>query len=219
MNQWWYIFGKNVSHIQNFKLTMITDFDKINFPENSISPTSKEKKDNGWELTWEYTDLISGVQVGMEMPQRVNPGPFVSRITFFAPISLFLFLFLMFIITTLRTVKIHPMNYFFICAAFFSFHLLLAYLADHITIYLALVISSVVSIFLVISYMRLVVGTRFAFLEIGLSQFVYLVIFSCTFFLSGYTGLAITILSIVTLFAVMQLTGRIDWAKKFAKNQ
>lgn len=217
MGQWWYIFGKNVTHIQNFKLTMITDFEGINFPENSISSTNKVKNDKGWELIWEYTDLISGVQIGMEMPRRVNPGPFVSRVTFFAPVSLFLFLFLMFIITTLQSKKIHPMNYFFICAAFFSFHLLLAYLADHINIYLALAISSIVSIFLVISYMRLVIGMRFAFLEIGLLQFIYLVIFSCTFFLSGYTGLAITILAIITLFVVMQLTGRIDWEEKFAK--
>jgi inner membrane protein involved in colicin E2 resistance len=217
MDQWWYIFGEDVSYIRNFKLTMLTDFPGINFPENSISPTEKTKTDNGWELRWHYSDLLSGVQIGMEMPEKINPGPFVSRVTFFAPISLFLFLFLMFIITTLKPIKIHPMNYFFICAAFFSFHLLLAYLADHISIYVALAISSIVSIFLVISYMRLVTGVRFAFLEIGISQFIYLVIFSCTFFLKGYTGLAITILSIITLFVIMQLTGKIDWEQKFAK--
>jgi hypothetical protein len=217
MDQWWYIFGEDVSYIRNFELTMLTDFSGINFPENSISPTEKIQTNNGWELRWQYSDLLSGVQIGMEMPEKINPGPFVSRVTFFAPISLFLFLFLMFIITTLKPIKIHPMNYFFICAAFFSFHLLLAYLADQISIYVALAISSIVSIFLVISYMRLVTGVRFAFLEIGVSQFIYLVIFSCTFFLKGYTGLAITILSIITLFVIMQLTGKIDWNQKFAK--
>lgn len=219
MDEWWYIFGEQVSHIQNFKLTMATDFDKIDFPENSISPTTKDKKNKGWELTWHYDDLISGIQIGMITPQKVNPGPFVSRITFLAPISLFLFFFLMFIITTLKEIKIHPMNYFFIAAAFFSFHLLMAYLADHIDIHVALVLSSIVSIFLVISYMRLVTGTRFAFLETGISQFVYLVLFSYTFFLTGYTGLAVTILCIVTLFIIMQLTGRIDWDKQFNINR
>ncbi|MCK4420779.1 inner membrane CreD family protein [candidate division WOR-3 bacterium] len=215
MDEWWYIFGGGVSHIQNFKLSMVTDFDEIDFPENSISPTKKEKRDKGWELTWKYSDLISGIQIGMVMPQRVNPGPFVSRVTFFAPISLFLFLVLMFIIATLKGIKIHPMNYFFVSAAFFSFHLLLAYLADHIDIHLSLVIASLVSIFLVISYMRLVIGMRFAFLETGISQLVYLVLFSYTFFLTGYTGLSITILCIVTLFVLMQLTGKIDWENQF----
>lgn len=219
MDEWWYVFGSGVSHIKNFKLTMTTDFDKIDFSENTVSPTQKKMRDKGWQLNWEYDDLISGIQISIAMPHRVNPGPFVSRVTFFAPISLFLFFFLMFIITTLKEIKIHPMNFFFIGAAYFSFHLLLAYLADHIDIHFSLLISSVVSIFLVISYMKLVVGSRFAFLETGISQFVYLVLFSYTFFLTGYTGLAITILCIITLFIVMQLTAKIDWEQQFSKSK
>ena len=219
MDQWWYVFGSDVSQIRNFKLTMITDFNEIDFPANSISPTKKEKRDKGWELTWQYSNLISGIQIGMDMPQKLNPGPWVSRVSFFAPVSLFLFLFLMFIITRVRRINIHPMNYFFVSAAFFSFHLLLAYLVDHIDIHLAFVVSSAVSIFLVISYMRLVVGTRFAFLETGLSQFVYLVLFSYAFFLEGYTGLAITVGCILTLFVVMQNTGRIDWDKQLVSSK
>jgi hypothetical protein len=34
--------------------------------------------------------------------------------------------------------------------------------------------------------------------------------------LEGFTGLAITIGSIVTLFVVMQMTGRVRWSEKFA---
>ena len=59
-------------------------------------------------------------------------------------------------------IELHPMNYFFLAAAFFSFHLLLAYLVDHISIHVAFVVCSAVSIFLVVSYLRLVVGMRFA---------------------------------------------------------
>jgi hypothetical protein len=43
------------------------------------------------------------------------------------------------------------------------------------------------------------------------------VLFSYTFFLRGFTGLAVTILSIVTLFVVMQLTGRTNWDEVFRK--
>ena len=219
MDEWWYVFGSGVSHIRNFELTMTTDFDRIDFSENSVSPTQKMKLDKGWQLNWQYDDLISGIQISLAMPQKVNPGPFVSRVTFFAPISLFLFFFLIFIITALREVKIHPMNFFFVASAYFSFHLLLAYLADHVDIHISLLISSFISIFLVISYMRIVAGTKFAFLETGISQFVYLVLFSYTFFLTGYTGLAITVLCIITLFIVMQLTAKIDWEIQFSKKK
>ncbi|MDX9858323.1 MAG: inner membrane CreD family protein [candidate division Zixibacteria bacterium] len=216
LDEWWYVFGTNVAQVRNLSLTMYTDFGDIDFPDDAISPTSKEKTEDGWKLTWAYGNLISGVQIGMVMPKKLNPGPFVSRVSFFAPVSLFLFLFLMFMITTLRDIKIHPMNYFFVSAAFFAFHLLLAYLADHVDIHIAFAISAVVSILLVISYMRLVVGTRFALVETGLAQLVYLVAFSYAFFLEGYTGLTITVLCIVTLFVMMQLTGRINWEEKFA---
>jgi len=216
MDEWWYVFGYNVSQVKNFNLDMATDFKDIDFPENSISPTEKKRKGKGWELNWKYSNLISGIQIGMTMPHKLNPGPFASRVSFFAPVSLFLFFFLMFIITTIKKIKIHPMSYFFIAASFFSFHLLMSYLVDHINVHLAFIICSLVSIFLVISYMRLVVGIRFSLIEVGISQFVYLVLFSYAFFLEGFTGLTITIMTILTLFAVMQFTGKVDWEKQFA---
>jgi len=104
----------------------------------------------------------------------------------------------------------------FLAAAFFAFHLLLAYLVDHISIHLAMVIASLVSIALVVSYLRLVVGARFATVEAGGAQLIYLVLFSYAFFWKGFTGLSITIISVVTLFAVMQATGRIRWSEKLA---
>jgi hypothetical protein len=61
-----------------------------------------------------------------------------------------------------------------------------------------------------------VVGPKFAFVEAGLAQFVYLVLFSYAFFFKGFTGLSITIGAIVTLFVVMQLTAKIKWSDRFA---
>jgi len=84
------------------------------------------------------------------------------------------------------------------------------------SIHAAFAISSAVSVFLVVSYLRLVVGMRFASREAALAQFIYLVMFSYAFFLKGFTGLAITIGSVLTLFVVMQITGRIRWADKFS---
>jgi len=43
------------------------------------------------------------------------------------------------------------------------------------------------------------------------------VLFSYAFFFKGFTGLAITIGAIVTLFVVMQMTGRVQWSEKFRR--
>ena len=102
-------------------------------------------------------------------------------------------------------------------AAFFAFHLLLAYLVDHLSIHLAFAAASLVSVALVVSYLRLAVGSRFAFVEAGAAQIVYLVLFSYAFFFRGFTGLAITVGAILTLFVLMQITARIRWNEVFTK--
>jgi inner membrane protein involved in colicin E2 resistance len=217
MDRWNYKFGNEIAQVHDFQLSMSTNFKDIDFPDNTLSPTEKHETEDGWKLDWNYKDLLSGYQIGMVMPEKLQPGPLAGRISFFAPVSLFFFFFLVFIITTIRGVDLHPMNYFFLAAAFFAFHLLMAYLVDHISIHASFFISAVVSLALVISYMRLVAGPRFALVECGLAQLVYLVLFSYAFFFKGFTGLAVTIGSIITLFVVMQMTGRINWSERFAR--
>jgi inner membrane protein involved in colicin E2 resistance len=217
MDEWWYDFGDEVNQVKNFSLAMQTDFDQIDFPQSSLSPTQKTQGGSGWELKWQYANLISGVKIGMVMPHKLNPGPWVSKITLAAPVSLFLYFFVVFVLTTVKRIRLHPMNYFFLGASFFSFHLLLAYLVDHISIHISFLICSLVSIGLVVSYLQLVVSNRFAFAEAGILQFVYLVLFSYTFFFERFTGLSITILCILTLFVVMQFTGRVDWDTLFRR--
>src|SRR5439155_24811738 len=215
LDRWTYNFGAEVAQVSDYILHMTTDFKDIDFPDNTLSPTSKRPLDRGWDLTWNYKNLVSGFPITMTMPEQLQPGPLAGEISLFAPVSLFFFFFLMFIITTIRRIDLHPMNYFFLAGAFFAFHLLLAYTVDLISLHLAFIICSLVSMFLVISYLRLVVGIRFAAIEAGLAQFVYLVLFSYAFFFKGLTGLTITIGAIVTLFVVMQMTGRIRWSEKF----
>lgn len=217
MRSWNYSFGEGVAQVRDFALEMKTDFDAIDFPQGSLSPSAKQRSGDGWLLTWKYANVVTGYGIGMVMPEKLQPGPLAGRISFFAPVSLLFFFFFLFVITALRGVDLHPMHYFFLSTSFFSFHLLLAYLADHISIHLAFAICSAVSIFLVVSYLRIVVDSRFAWREAALSQFVYLVLFSYAFFFKGFTGLAITIGAIASLFAAMQVTARIDWRAREAK--
>jgi hypothetical protein len=50
--------------------------------------------------------------------------------------------------------------------------------------------------------------------ESGIAQLVYLILFSLTLFNEGWSGLAITIGAIATLFVTMQATGRIRWSER-----
>jgi inner membrane protein involved in colicin E2 resistance len=217
MDRWRYTLAAGIAQVHDFSLVVHTNFKDIDFADDTLSPTNKKETPDGWELNWRYSDLVSGFQIGIEMPEKLQPGLLAGEISYFAPVSLFFFFFLMFVITTLRGIDLHPMNYFFLAAAFFAFHLLLAYLVDHISIHWAMAISSIVSVFLVVNYLRLAAGVRFAAFEAGTAQLIYLVLFSYAFFWKGFTGLAITIISVITLFVVMQATGTIRWSEKFAR--
>ena len=217
LDTWSYVFAvEGVSHVRDFALTMSTDFDRIDFPPGTMSPSSTRRTDNGYQLEWRFDSLLTGRHIGMDLPNRINPGPMAARITYFAPVSLLFFLTVMVILGVLRSQNLHPMNYAFLSAAFFAFHLLLAYLVDHLSIHAAFAIASAVSVFLVVTYLRLVAGSRFAIVHAGVAQIVFLVLFSYAFFFEGYTGLTVTIGAIVTLFVLMQATARVDWGRVFS---
>ena len=218
-DSWSYKFssGDQVARAKDFHFLVKTDFGGFDFPENSLSPTEKRETPQGWELKWDYQNLVSGFNIALRMPQKLQPGPLAGRISYFAPVSLFFFFFLVFMLSTLRGIDLHPMNYFFLACAFFAFHLLLAYLCDHVSIHAAFAISSAVSILLVATYLRLVVNLRFALVDAGLAQLIYLVLFSYAFFFEGFTGLAVTVGAVLTLFVVMQMTGRVQWGEKLVR--
>ncbi len=142
--------------MNEFELQAHTDFDGIDFPDGTMSPTQKQRTETGWDCTWAYRNMITGSGIGIETPKRLNPGPLAARISFFAPVSLGFYFFLVVVISALGRTRLHPMHYFFLAASFFAFHLLLAYLVDHISIHIAFVLCSLVSLTLVLSYLRVV---------------------------------------------------------------
>src|SRR6185369_7523050 len=102
----------------------------------------------------------------MVMPAHIQPGELAAHMSFSAPISLGLFLIFVYVITLLRRIEIHPINFLLVA---------------------------------------------------GLAQLLYQVGFSTAHFFEGYTGLSITVLVILTLFLLMQLTGRVSWSAVFSR--
>ncbi len=217
LGTWRYRFGKTVVAAHDVRFAVHTNFKAIDFPANTLAPTTEQPTAKGWDLGWRYRELVTGAGIGMTFPLPLQPGPLAQRITFWAPLSLMFYVFVMLVITTLRRIELHPVNYLFLAAAFFAFHLLFAYTVDRIRVEYAFGLCAVVSMALTISYLRLVVGLRFAAVEAAAAQFFYLILFSYALFDEGYSGLSITIGAIVTLFVTMQLTGRIRWSERFAK--
>ncbi len=198
---------------ERFRLALHANFAEVDFPPGTLSPTEHGPRGAGWRGEWRFASILSAAVIGLEMPRRLNPGPLAARITFFAPVGLLFFFFVVAILTQVRRRAIHPMNYFLFGCGFFAFHLLFAYLIDHLPVGPSFALAAAVSMALVVSYARLFLGWRVALRVMGLAQVAYLVLFSLTFFWRGFTGLAVAVGAVLTLFLVMQMTGRVDWER------
>jgi inner membrane protein involved in colicin E2 resistance len=216
LDAWQYMPGQGVGRLEAFDLRMRTNFPDIDFPAGTLSPSHKKRTDRGWDLSWQFAQVVTGQGIGMVTPHRIQPGELASELAVSAPISLFFFFFVIFVLATLRKIDIHPINYMLIAGAFFAFHLLFAYSVDHLPIEWAFALASGVSVFLVVSYLGLVVSPRFAYVEAALAQLVYLVGFALAHFWDGYTGLTTTVLAVLTLYMLMQLTGKVRWSEVLA---
>jgi hypothetical protein len=210
-SQWHYGLTDGTGKVKSFRLALTTDFEDIDFIAGSLSPSTKTIEGSSFRGEWVFDSLIASSSIGVELPQKVNPGPLASRITFFAPVGLLFFFFVVAIFAAAQKKEIHPLNYLFFGCAFFAYHLLFSYLVDHLAIGPSLAIASAVSVLLVVTYARLFVGWRFALVEMGIAQALYLVLFSVTFLWQGFTGLSITVGAILSLFVMMQVTGRARW--------
>lgn len=216
LNQWEYVPDLRAGRVLNLDLTMTTNFRNLDFPPGSLSPMTKEKASGGgMALQWKADDLITRQQIGVLVPEKLNPGPLTARITFFAPVCLLFFFVLVATINILYKVDIHPMHYLFVVAGFFAFHLLFAYLVDVINVHVAFILSAIVSVFLVTSYLTAALHGRFPNKVAIAGQLFYLVLFSYSFFLQGLTGLTIAIGSVVTLAVLMRVTAHLDWNEIF----
>jgi hypothetical protein len=218
IDQWSYQpVAEGVASLQNFTLALTCDFADIDYPSGAMSPSQRQRTDDGWRLGWNFKQVLTGQGFGLVMPKRLQPGELATALAAAAPVSLLLFFIILFVLGVRYRLDIHPLNYLAIAAAFFAFHLLFAYSVDHLHIAPAFIMASAASIFLVVSYLRLVVSPRFAYRRVALAQLVYQVGFSIAHFWDGYTGLAISILATLTLFLVMQMTARVRWSEVLGK--
>jgi inner membrane protein involved in colicin E2 resistance len=208
-----------IAQINDFTLRMRTDFDKYDFPSDMMSPTTKEESGDGHLLTWTLNKSVTGKDIGLIIPNKLNPGEIVTRVSFFAPVSLLFFFVVIMMLSVIMKIRMHPMHYFFLAATFFSFHLMFSYFSDQMIYNLSFAISSCVSLALTMTYLRLIANSKMSYIYAPLTQLIYLIVFSFSFFFDGMTGIIVTICSVVTLFILMQITGHIDWDEVFHKSR
>jgi hypothetical protein len=217
MKEWQYRPVARVNQVRGLTLTVTTDFKNVDYVPGSLSPMSITPLEEGLTLVWEAEDLLTDRSIGIILPEKINPGPLTSRMTYFAPVCLFFFFVLIGTINIVSRVAIHPMHYLFVACGFFAFHLMLAYLIDVVNMHLSFMASSLISVGLVTFYLRAALGERFPWKIAAGGQTFFLVLFSYSFFVKGMTGLTVATGSVITLGVLMAVTAKLDWSEVFSR--
>jgi inner membrane protein involved in colicin E2 resistance len=217
LREWRYQPDRNAGRVRNLELDVTTNFRAVDYAEGSLSPMKTDADGDGMRLTWQADDLITHEDIGIVIPEKLNPGPVTSRITFFAPVCLLFFFLLVASINILYRVDIHPMHYLFVAAGFFAFHLLLSYMVGLLDIHVSFLIAAATSVVMVTSYLSAALRGQLPWKVAAAGQIFFLVLFSYSFFLPGVTGLTVAIGSVVTLGVLMRVTAHVDWSDVFGR--
>jgi len=218
LGEWRYAPAAGNNQVRGLDLNVATNFRQVDYPDGSLSPTTAAAPagdGQGMKIAWQVGQLLTTQDVGVIMPGRINPGPLSARITYFAPVCLLFFFVLIAAISIVCKVSIHPMHYFFVAAGFFAFHLLFAYLVDHLPVHAAFAVAAVTAVLMVTLYLAAALGKSFPWKVAAAGQIFYLVLFTYSFFLKGMTGLTVTVGAILTLGALMKVTAGINWFEFF----
>jgi len=210
-----YAMGRDKSEIKNLDVEIITDFTDTDIPNGAMVPASSAGDDRETKYSWKASNMVTGQNISLKFRISGNYGEIVSRLFYYAPIAMFLFVGFLLIFCASKSISLHPMHYLFIIAGFFIFYILGSYLVSYMNIITAIFISLAVSTGIILYYCFLIKKSvelvRISFFGAILFQW----IFSSAFFVPEHTGFLITIASIVAFVFLMRTTASIDWENKW----
>jgi hypothetical protein len=97
-----YVMAQGSGHVHDLTVSVDTDFNGVNFPIDTLSPTSRALTPDSFHGEWHFASLVSTSAIGIELPQLLNPGPLATKVTLFAPVSLLFFFFVVAVLSQVR---------------------------------------------------------------------------------------------------------------------
>ncbi len=210
-----YALANRQIEIKDLAATLETTYEDVRIPEQAMVPTDKAESNQSSRLSWAAKNLITGQNLAVRFEAPGNWGKLAPKMFYYAPLALFLFMGLLLVSTISRGRSLHPMHYFFLSASFFVFYLLGSYLLSFVPIFVAVVGALAVSTGIILYYIHLLKKGPELFRMAALGSGIFQWLFSLAFFFPEYTGLLITLASIVCFVVLMKSTAEIEWENKW----
>jgi inner membrane protein involved in colicin E2 resistance len=204
------VYNKYV--MPSFKAVFNINTPKYNILRFSL-PHSITKNGSDEQLTVEMKNFSTNQDVGVSFVSIINDLDQVERLVEFSPVSLAMFLVLVFILSQIKNISFHSVHYMFIAIINAFYFLFIAYIIRFFNIFLTLSLAFILTAIMYVLYIPNVTNKRFAFKILAPYHFALTTILSLIFLLPIYRGVSLITFLFVTFLSIMIPIGKSDFSK------
>lgn len=211
------IYKYNLSAYRNNIIEDLTADIKLNTKNYAIYregiPHTETATTDGAALHFDVKDFSTTQDMGVAFLERQRYLDQIQRLMNYSPISLALFLVVIFLFSQIFAVKFNPFHYLFLGMIDVFYYLFVAYLIRFFGIIPTFAISIVLTAAMFFLYAPNVFGRQFAFRVVGVYLSLLTVVFSLIFLVPVFQGLLFVVLIFVIFMSIMVFVGRSDISK------
>lgn len=167
----------------------------------------------GSALAFKLEDFSTTQDLGVAFVSKQRGLDRVQSLLNYSPVSLALFLVVVFMFSQILAVRFNPFHYLFLGLIDLFYYLFVAYLIRFFGIIPTFGISIALTVAMFFLYAPNVFGKFFAYRVVGVYLFLLTVVFSAIFLMPIFQGLLFVILIFVIFMSVMVFVGRSDISK------
>jgi len=211
------IFKYNLSAFQDSVIEGLQANVKLNTDEFEIYrfglPHTTDITSTGATIQFIMDDFSTTQDLGVTFISKQRYLDQIQSLMNYSPISLILFLVVIFFFSQIYAIKFNPFHYLFLAMIDVFYYLFVAYLVRFIGIVPTFGISIVLTAAMFLLYCPNVFGWRFASRVAGVYLFLLTVIFSLIFMMPIVRGLLFVILIFLVFMSIMSFVSRSDISK------
>jgi len=199
--------------IQGLEATIKLNTQEYNIYRQGLPHTEDFASDGGSTIQFTVKDFSTTQDMGVAFLEKQMYLDRVQSLMRYSPVSLTLFLMVVFLFSQILAVNFNAFHYLFLGMIDVFYFLFVAYLIRFFGILPTFGISIVLTAAMFFLYAPNVFGKRFAFRVVGVYLGLLTVVFSIIFLIPIFQGLFFVILIFVIFMSVMVFVGRSDISK------
>lgn len=211
------IYKYNLSAYQNNVIQGLTADIKLNTTNYAIYregiPHTETPTADGASLRFDVKDFSTTQDMGIAFLERQRYLDQIQSLMSYSPVSLALFLVVVFMFSQIFAVKFNPFHYLFLGMINVFYFLFVAYLIRFFGIVPTFAIAIVLTAAMFLLYAPNVFGKFFAYRVVGVYLFLLTVVFSLIFLVPIFQGILFVVLIFVIFMSIMVFVARSDISK------